>query len=131
MLLKHPNPWSGFIWWLTGGGAQSTQVCPVTCKPLLWGERSICASKQLQGRIAYGINRGAFQPPGVGKDKVIVSFKQPYCLYSHPKDERKRLGLEGTETYEPHEAFFLLKLQLLIMNSCIFYFYKDDNKWLE
>lgn len=48
------------------------------------------------------------------ENKVMVSFKQPYCLYSHPKDERKRLGLEGTETYEPHEAFFLLKVHVLL-----------------
>lgn len=49
-------------------------------------------------------------------------------MLSHSKDKRKRLGLEGTDTYEPHEAFFLLKVHVLIMNSNIFYFYKDDNK---
>lgn len=60
---------------------------------------------KLRGRTPYGINQGAFWPPGAGKDKVPVSFKYPYCLCSHPKDERNRLGLEGTETYEPHEVF--------------------------
>lgn len=63
------------------------------------------------------------------ENKVMVSFKQPYCLYSHPKDERKRLGLEGTETYEPHEAFFFAEGSCS-SNSCIFYFYKDNNKYM-
>lgn len=88
-----------------GWGTEHT-ACPVTSKPVLCREPSIWATRQLQGRTPYGINWGAFQPPGVGKEKVLVSFKQPYGLYSDPKDERKRLGLEGSETYEPHEVLF-------------------------